>query len=375
MVVALPRREAPRVGGPHALQRHGRRATPRRRAVEVADQVVVAEDGWIGNRHLRLAPEPGPPGRVGRSQRVPSRIERRAQASLRQRQRIGIVHRRRHGDRVERAAAGAPRAQGDDVAHPQRRLLHVPLQAGLVSEHRGRVAQPGDALTVRACGGHSPARHHRRRQEACRPRGRTRDAHQCDGLRRAEERLRTRAAREVRAALRRRQIQFERLEALSRVERDLDSPRRDLARVWVAICAVEHVIDIRVVLLSHLLDEVRVGEELPAHAVRRALVPEIAAVERQLERRVPSPQQSAHQAVAEGHRFVPCFDRRGEGEVQIRGGQTGPSGLRRLRRVEHEHRAQGQGKRESSPHRRCPPIGPTCAAAARRAAPRARWRL
>ena len=148
------------------------------------------------------------------------------------------------------------------------------------------------------------------------------------------------------------QVQFESLDALSGIEVDLDAARRDLARVRVAVGAVEDVVDVLLVLLRHLLDQVGVGEQFPPHAVGGALVPEIAAVQREPERRLAAPQQAAHQAVAEWQRFVPGGDGRREGEVQLGAWQAGRLGPRRAAPGGREGRASRQYQdAECSRHR------------------------
>ena len=91
----------------------------------------------------------------------------------------------------------------------------------------------------------------------------------------------------------------------------------------VAVGAVEDVVDVLVVLLLHLPDQVGVGEQFPPHAAGGTLVPEVAAIERQPERRIPAPQQPAHHAVAEWQRFVPGRNRRRQREVQFSAGKPG----------------------------------------------------
>ncbi len=64
VVIAFPRRQAPRVRRPYSLQRHGRRAPPRGGPVKVTHQVVMLEQVRFGNEDLRTVPECGPPTAV-----------------------------------------------------------------------------------------------------------------------------------------------------------------------------------------------------------------------------------------------------------------------------------------------------------------------
>ena len=260
---------------------------------------------------------------MGFAQGVPARLEGGADALFREPERVGTVHRRRDRHRVQGAVPHPARTQGDHVAHAECGVLHVPLEAGLPAEDRRRIAQLRHALAVGAGGCHSSSRDHCRCQQARCSGSRAGNAQERHRLRGAEERLRAGAASKVRAPFRGGKVQFESLDALAGGERNLDAPRRDLARVRVAVGAVEDVVDVFPVLLRHLLDQVGVGEQFPPHAVGGALVPEVAAIERQPERRIPAPQQPAHQTVAEWQRFVPGGDGRREGEVQLGAWQAG----------------------------------------------------
>ena len=69
VVVALPRWQCAGVRGPHALQRH------RRRAVEILHQVIVAQDVWLRKLDMGRRPEVVPVAQMGAEPFLVARFE------------------------------------------------------------------------------------------------------------------------------------------------------------------------------------------------------------------------------------------------------------------------------------------------------------
>ena len=294
MIVALPRRQPAGVGGPHALQRHRRRALARRGAVEVLDEVVVAQRDGVRNRDARGGPELRSTTRRAASGWRRSR-GRAPRASAARRRRPG---RRRRGVDVTVSASSVASGSRRDAAKTQKRRP----PAVSCSNQRGAVplaqARRPRTRASRGCPDASP-RTPARRRPGCERAPPARSA-----LKNALIARRRRCARGPSAVAR---FSSNDVSSSAGRQRDLHAARRDLRRMEAVVRLVEDPVELVVLPRGHELAASSVVEPVPLDAVGRALVPQVAAVERQAKPRALAPQQAAEQAVAERDGLVPAW--------------------------------------------------------------------
>ncbi len=232
--------------------------------MEVADQIVVPLDLWLGHTQRGLRPEAFPPGGVRRPCRLPTGGQGGPDTVLRQRQRFSAVARGGDGERQHRRLADAGLSDTDAVAQAGGRLLHEPGKVAICAGLCFRVAQRA---------------HRGRGQQAESSGGRAGKVYQRYGAGRGEEGRGSLRFVQPGVARRARQVQLESPQACACRQGDLQPARGQLAGVDIAVVAVEDGVDLGRLLLLHQADEVGVGERLPVHARGRALVPEITAVQ------------------------------------------------------------------------------------------------
>ena len=121
----------------------------------------------------------------------------------------------------------------------------------------------------------------------------------------------------------------------ARIEIELDAPGGQFGRERLPVRRVENPVDFCVLAGGLELQDRGVVEFFRIVALRRPLVPQVAAIEREAKRGAFAPQQAAHEAVAQRDRLVPARDRR----VQFQDGFRDLRGGRRRRREEG-----GEGK-------------------------------
>jgi len=275
--------------------------------VKVTHQVIVPQNVRIGEADIGLRPESRPPVGVRGEGPVVAGFQGRRHALAGHVQRIRAIAVGRDRDRQQGLLRRAPAGDADAVLQVAGRFLDEPLGRSVAARPGGRITERGHGVAVRPGAAAAAARN----AHTNLLRLRTRNAGQCDGLRRAEEDIHLAAAGQPGAALGRGQVQLEPLDLLRRIQRQLQPARRDLGRRGVTVRRVRQAADLGLILLADQLLQVGVREPRLVDLRRRPQVPEIAAVERQTDGVPLAPKQPAEQSVAQRNGLVPGGDRRG----------------------------------------------------------------
>jgi len=325
VVVALPRGQAAGVGGPDALERHGRRTPAGCRAVEVLHEGVVAQDVRLGDGDAGLAPEVPPPGHVRLEHLLVAGGQGGCDPAVGHLHRVGSILRRGHRHGQERRVRAPRPAHAHAIAQALGGLLEEPLRAVVLAGLRSLVAEPLQRG---------------RRAQPQRRRLRPGDPDQSHWLGGAEEHLEPSFIAEPGPALGGGEIELEALDPLRGGQVDLQPPGGDLGGMGVAVGAVEDRVQLAVLPLGHQADHRGVVEVVPADALGGTLVPQVAAVEREPHGAAPAPQQAAQQAVAQRHRLIPGRDGGGQSEIQLFAGRCRGTGRGGRGRTEHSSQRQ-----------------------------------
>ena len=276
----------------------------------------------IGQFHTRLPPKLSPPRLVRAKHLRMARVQRFGQTLSAQGNRIPTVVACGDGYGQQCGFAVAPGRGNHRVAESGDRLLQEPFRVPIRPGFGWRIPQ-GLHGSQRLIGQTPRALPDARSNQFPLLRRRARYPHQRYRRGCAKERLQPRPIAHFRSPHGVGQIERKLADALRRIELQFQSTAGQFRRPCRVVRRVEAFYQFGLVFLGDQARDGLPGAILFLELVLQALVPQVSAIERQADRVVVSPQQSAQQAVAQRDRLIPGRDGGGQLEVERRGWQEG----------------------------------------------------
>ena len=226
----------------------------------------------------------------------------------------GIIA-RGNGDRQQGLVAEAPAFDAGAVFQAIGGFLDIPFGGAFAAGLRRRIAEGADRAAAAGAGIAAPL-FGAGGDQVDGLGFRTRDPHQGHGCRRAEEGGQRFAAGNVGNPFGRSQVELEILHRLARHQRDLEAADRQLGRGLAIVGTIPPAVDSAKILFGDQFRPLGIGAGFPPFLrTIGSFVPDVAAVERQPDQVLVTPQQPAHQAIAQRDRLIPGIDRRLQHQV------------------------------------------------------------